>query len=230
MHEHMHHAPQAIESLSLLSALLLGFFSSSHCLVMCGGIAAAIGSRTEEHRLRTIIMFNGGRLFSYAILGLLVSFLGLWLQSQNHSFMQIMRTFAGIMLILMGLYVGRWSLLLTHFERVGQPVWNALRPVTKNFMGSSKLHHQLALGMLWGFLPCGLIYSVLTWTAANGDPMMGFLTMFFFGLGTLPALTAGTLFGNVITPWLHKPLTRKFAALLLITFGVWTALAVWGHS
>lgn len=230
MHEHMHHAPQAIESLSLISALLLGFFSSSHCLVMCGGIAAAIGSRTEQHRIRTILMFNSGRLLSYATLGLIVSLVGLWLQSQNHYLMQFMRTFAGIMLVLMGLYVGRWWLVLTRFEKVGQPVWNALRPITNGFMGSSKPHHQLGLGMLWGFLPCGLIYSALTWVAANGDPLMGFLTMFFFGLGTLPALTAGTLFGNIITPWLNKPFTRKLAALLLITFGVWTALAVWGHS
>lgn len=229
MHEHAHHLPTLVEPLSLVSALLLGFFSSSHCLVMCGGIAAAIGSRAEEHRLRTIVMFNGGRLLSYATLGLVVSVLGLWLQQQNHTFMLIMRTFAGIMLVLMGFYVGRWWLVLTRFERVGQPIWNALRPLTQAFMGSSKPQHQLALGMLWGLLPCGLIYSALAWVAASGDPLMGFLTMFCFGLGTLPALTAGTLFGNTITPFLNRPLTRKFAALLLITFGLWTALAIWIH-
>lgn len=230
MHEHAHHAATLIEPLSLLSALLLGFFSSSHCLVMCGGIAAAIGSRAEDHRIRTILMFNTGRILSYASLGLLVSFIGLWLKEQNHYFMQIMRTFAGIMLVLMGLYVGRWWLVLTRFERVGQPIWNALRPITKGFMGSVKPHHQFALGMLWGFLPCGLIYSALAWVAANGQPLMGFATMAAFGLGTLPALTAGTLFGNLITPWLSKPFTRKFAALLLITFGLWTTLVVWGHA
>lgn len=229
MHEHAHQLPTLIQPLSLLSALLLGFFSSSHCLVMCGGIAAAIGSRAEQHRVRTILMFNSGRILSYATLGLLVSFVGLWLQDQNHYFMMVMRTFAGVMLVLMGLYVGRWWLVLNRFERVGQPVWNALRPITKSFMGSVKPHHQLALGMLWGFLPCGLIYSALTWVAANGQPAMGFFTMAAFGLGTLPALAAGTLFGNIITPWLNKPFTRTFAALLLITFGLWTALAVWGH-
>lgn len=229
MHEHAHHIPTMVEPLSLISALLLGFFSSSHCLVMCGGIAAAIGAKAEQHKVRTILMFNGGRLLSYATLGLLVSFVGLWLQGQNHLFMLIMRTLAGVMLVLMGFYVGRWWLVLTRFERVGQPIWNALRPITRGFMGSVKPHHQLALGMLWGFLPCGLIYSALAWVAANGNPVMGFLTMFFFGLGTLPALTVGTLFGNAITPILNKPLTRTFAALLLITFGLWTALAVWIH-
>src|SRR5690554_7159055 len=118
MHEHMH---AMHEPLTLISALLLGFFSSSHCLVMCGGIAAAIGSRAEKNRIRTIMMFNGGRLISYSLLGLLVSFLGLWLQEQNHTLMLYMRTFAGVMLILMGFYVARWWMVLTQFERFGQP-------------------------------------------------------------------------------------------------------------
>lgn len=227
MHEHVH---SIHEPLSLLSALLLGFFSSSHCLVMCGGIAAAIGSRAEKHRVRTIIMFNGGRLISYSLLGLLVSLLGLWLQEKNHAFMLIMRTFAGVMLILMGFYVARWWMVLTRFERFGQPVWNALKPLTRHFMGSVKPHHQFSLGMLWGLLPCGLIYSALAWVAASGNPAMGAATMFAFGLGTLPALTAGTVLGNVITPWLNQPLVRKLAALMLIAFGLWTIAILWMHS
>src|SRR5690554_2196448 len=172
MHEHMH---SMHEPLSLISALLLGFFSSSHCLVMCGGIA-------------------------------------------------------GVMLILMGFYVARWWMVLTRFERFGQPLWNALKPLTRHFMGSVKPHHQFGLGMLWGFLPCGLIYSALAWVAASGNPVMGAATMFAFGLGTLPALTAGTLLGNIITPWLNKPMVRKFAALLLITFGLWTIAILWAHA
>lgn len=226
MHEHMH---AMVEPLSLISALLLGLFSSSHCLVMCGGIAASIGAHTQEHRLRTILLFNSGRILSYSLLGLGVSFLGLWLAAENHLFMQYLRTLAGIMLILMGLYVARWWMVLTRFERLGQPIWNSLKPLTRSFMGSHKVHHQFLLGMLWGFLPCGLIYSSLTWVAAHGQPLLGMATMAAFGIGTLPALMAGTLAGNFLMPWLNKPTSRKFAALLLITFGIWTILAVWLH-
>lgn len=226
MHEHLH---AMHEPLSLISALLLGFFSSSHCLVMCGGIAAAIGARADKNRLRTMLTFNFGRILSYSTLGLAVGFLGLWLKGTNHELMLILRTLAGVMLVLMGFYVGRWWMVLTRFEKVGQPIWNALKPITRGFMSSSKLHHQLALGMLWGFLPCGLIYSALTWVAANGEPFMGMATMAAFGIGTLPALMAGTLAGNTIMPWLNKPSVRKFAALLLITFGLWTSAVVWVH-
>lgn len=230
MHEHLHHTAQLIEPLSLLSAFLLGLFSSSHCLVMCGGIAAAIGARTENNqRLRTMLTFNLGRILSYSLLGLAVSFVGLWLKEQNHQLMLVLRTVAGLMLILMGFYVARWWMVLTRFERVGQPIWQALRPITQGFMGSTKMHHQLALGMLWGFLPCGLIYSSLTWVAANGQPLMGMATMAAFGMGTLPALLAGTFAGNVIMPWINRPKVRKFASLLLITFGIWTIAIVWVH-
>lgn len=218
------------EPLSLLTALLLGLFGSSHCLVMCGGIAAAIGARAGEHRLRTMLLFNSGRLLSYSLLGLLVSLAGLWLQSQHQTLMQGLRTVAAVMLILMGLYVARWWMLLTRFEQLGKPLWNLLQPLTRRFMGSVRPHHQLLLGMLWGFLPCGLIYSTLTWVAANGDPMTGALAMLAFGAGTLPALFAGTLAGNLLTPWLSHPHVRQLAAILLITFGVWTGSAVWLHS
>src|SRR5690554_7460231 len=99
---------------------------------------------------------------------------------------------------------------VTGVQTCALPIY-ALKPVTKRFIGSVKPHHQFSLGMLWGFLPCGLIYSALAWVAAEGNPTMGAATMFAFGLGTLPALTAGTLLGNVITPWLNKPIVRKLS-------------------
>ena len=93
--------------------------------------------------------------------------------------MLILRTIAGLMLILMGFAwrVGGWC--LTRFERVGQPV-ECPKTHHQQFYELDKLHHQLMLGMLWGFLPCGLIYSSLTWVAANGQPLSGMATMAAF--------------------------------------------------
>lgn len=194
---------------------------------MCGGIAAAIGSRTRHKRLQTLLLFNGGRLLSYTLLGAGVAVLGLWLQEQHHTLMLVLRTLAGAMLILMGFYVARWWMVLARFEHLGKPVWNALQPITRQFMGSIKPQHQFALGLLWGLLPCGLIYSTLAWVAANGEVRLGAAAMFAFGVGTLPALFAGTIAGNLITPWLNHPLFRQLAALFLIAFGLWTVGAVY---
>ncbi len=218
------------EPLSLLTALLLGLFGSSHCLVMCGGIAAAIGTRAGDKRLQTMLMFNSGRLFSYTLLGLLVGSAGLWLSGLHDSLMLILRTLAALMLILMGLYIARWWMVLTRFEQLGKPLWNALQPLTRRFMSSASPLDQLWLGMLWGLLPCGLIYSTLAWVAANAEPLTGSAAMFAFGVGTLPALFAGTLAGNIIAPWLSHPQVRQLAAVLLIIFGAWTGAAVWFHS
>ncbi|MAS23878.1 MAG: cytochrome biogenesis protein [Oceanospirillaceae bacterium] len=215
------------EPLSLLTAFLLGVFGSSHCVVMCGGISAAIGARAGEHRIRASLLFNSGRIFSYAIAGLIVSFAGLWLAQQNHILMLVLRSVAAIMLILMGLYVARWSMLLTRFEQVGNLLWKRLQPLTVRFMQSEKSSDQLLLGMLWGWLPCGLVYSTLSWVAANGDPLMGPLSMLAFGAGTLPALFATTLAGSMISGLSANTHVRRFAGLMLIVYGLWTGWSVW---
>ncbi|MDK2777624.1 MAG: sulfite exporter TauE/SafE family protein [Pseudomonadota bacterium] len=217
------------EPLSLLTAFLLGLFGSSHCLVMCGGIAAAIGSRAGEHRVSAALLFNSGRILSYAIAGTIVGALGLWLQSLNDSLMLALRTLAAVMLILMGLYVARWSSLLTHFEQLGNILWKRLQPLTGQMLKSSRVRDQFLLGMLWGWLPCGLIYSTLSWVAANGQPLTGALAMMAFGLGTLPALFAGTMAGSLLTPLLGNRHIRRLAGLLLIIYGLWTGWVVWFH-
>ncbi|MCD8521374.1 MAG: sulfite exporter TauE/SafE family protein [Saccharospirillaceae bacterium] len=216
-----------IEPLSLLTAFLLGLFGSSHCLVMCGGIAAAIGSNAGTQRIRVTLLFNTGRILSYSIAGLIVASAGLWLQSQHHWLMLLLRTLAALMLILMGLYIARWSLMLTRIEQLGQGIWKYLQPLTRCFMQSPRAIDRLWLGMLWGWLPCGLIYSTLSWVAANGQPLLGAAAMFAFGLGTLPALFASTLAANVLTPLLSDGRVRQIAGGLLIGFGLWTAASVW---
>lgn len=218
-----------IEPLSLLTALLLGLFGSTHCLVMCGGIAAAIGSQAGERRLQTALAFNSGRILSYTLAGALVGALGLWLQGLHDDLMLWLRTLAAIMLILMGLYVARWSMLLTRFEQIGSHVWKRLQPLTGRFMRSTAIKDQLLLGMLWGWLPCGLIYSTLSWVAANGQPALGAAAMFAFGLGTLPALFASTMAGSLLSTLLNHRHIRVLAGLLLIGYGLWTGWVVWVH-
>ena len=225
-----------IEPLSLLTALLLGLMGASHCLVMCGGIAAAASSSApntiatsgaKRSNISYLLLFNLGRILSYSIAGFLVSVAGLWLADSHHIAQLILRSIAGILLILMGFYVARWWMFLTRLESAGQFIWRYIQPLTRKLIPIRTQPQALALGLLWGWLPCGLIYSTLAWVAANGEPLMGALTMFSFGLGTLPGILAAGIFGQQLNALIAHHYFRQIAGSLLLGYGFWTLLAAW---
>jgi len=217
-----------IEPLSLVTAFLLGLMGASHCLVMCGGIAAAASSSSSGKRNHSfLLLFNLGRIVSYSIAGLIVSLLGLWLADSHQIAQQILRTIAGSLLILMGFYIARWWMLLTRLETAGQFIWRYLQPMTRKLIPIQTPSQALALGLLWGWLPCGLIYSTLAWVAANGQPVLGALTMLCFGLGTLPGILAAGLFAGQLNRFIQHKYFRHLAGMLLISYGIWTVMAIW---
>ena len=217
-----------IEPLSLITALLLGLMGASHCLVMCGGIAAAASSSSPgKTNYSFLLLFNLGRILSYTTAGLIVSLLGLWLADSHQIAQQVLRSISGVLLILMGFYVARWWMVLTRLETVGQFLWRYLQPFTRKLIPIQARPQALALGLLWGWLPCGLIYSTLAWVAANAQPGMGALTMFCFGLGTLPGILAAGIFARQLNAYIQHNYFRKFAGLLLMFYGSWTLLAIW---
>ncbi len=217
-----------IEPLSLVTAFLLGLMGASHCLVMCGGIAAAASSGSSGKRNHSfLLLFNLGRIVSYSIAGLIVSLLGLWLADSHQIAQQILRTIAGSLLILMGFYIARWWMLLTRLETAGQFIWRYLQPMTRKLIPIQTPSQALALGLLWGWLPCGLIYSTLAWVAANGQPVLGALTMLCFGLGTLPGILAAGLFAGQLNRFIQHKHFRHLAGILLISYGIWTVMAIW---
>lgn len=227
-----------IEPLSLLTAFLLGLMGASHCLVMCGGLAAAASKATHISRtgqknpasnsqLAFLLIFNLGRIISYAGAGLIVSILGLWLADSHHIAQQLLRSIAGILLVLMGFYIARWWMLLTRLESAGQFIWRYLQPLTRSLIPIKSKPQALALGLLWGWLPCGLIYSTLAWVAANAEPLMGAMTMLCFGLGTLPGVLAAGIFAQQLNRLVSHPYFRQLGGILLICYGAWTLLAIW---
>jgi sulfite exporter TauE/SafE len=217
-----------IEPLSLITAFLLGLMGASHCMVMCGGIAAAASSASpRKNSLSFLLLFNLGRITSYSIAGLIVSLLGLWLADSHQIAQQILRSIAGALLILMGFYIARWWMLLTRLESAGQLVWRYIQPLTRTLIPIKTKPQALALGLLWGWLPCGLIYSTLAWVAANGEPALGALTMFCFGLGTLPGVLAAGIFAQQLNRLISHQYFRQFAGVLLIFYGTWTLFAIW---
>ncbi|MBW0146573.1 sulfite exporter TauE/SafE family protein [Marinobacter arenosus] len=214
--------------LSYPSAFLIGLLGSSHCLGMCGGISASLSMALpvgKGFRLRQTLMllaFNAGRIASYAMIAALVAVLSTSAAHQWSELGWVLRTVAGLLLIAMGLSMGQWWQGIRYIEKVGTPVWQRLSPLTRRLLPVNHVGQALALGALWGWLPCGLIYTTLGWAALQPTVGSAALTMLFFGLGTLPSMLATGYAAGWIRKLQGQQLFRKVTGVLLIVFGVWT--------
>ncbi len=215
------------EGLSLFAALLIGLMGSSHCLGMCGGLSAALGAGSQGPRLLLSLGCNLGRLLSYTSLGLLLGLFGAGLSRHVPGARPLLQTLAGLLLIAMGLYLGRWWLGLNRLEAAGARLWRHLQPLSARLLPIRSLPAALGFGMLWGLLPCGLVYSTLGWALAAASPWHSALLMATFGLGTLPAMWATTLGGRGLRELARHPLWQRSAGIALILFGLWQLSLPW---
>ncbi len=208
----------------LLSALILGLLGGGHCLGMCGGLMGAltlaIPPEQRARRLRLLLAYNLGRILSYAAAGLLIGLAG-WAVASSPAAM-LLRVLAGLLLIAMGLYLAGWWSGLTRIEAVGRHLWRHLQPVASRLMPVSSLPRALLLGAVWGWLPCGLVYSTLLWASSQGSPGESALLMLAFGLGTWPVLLATGMAAERLTTLLRRRGVRIAGGLLVILFGIWT--------
>ncbi|MDH5301728.1 MAG: sulfite exporter TauE/SafE family protein [Gammaproteobacteria bacterium] len=214
------------ETLTYSAAFVLGLFGSLHCVGMCGGIVSAFSfSLKQMHtgpRVRLLLAYNGGRLLSYSLIGALLGSMTWLAHNQLQEISYYLRLFAGAMLVAMGLYLARWWLGLAHLEQAGQRIWKFIQPLGKKFLPVSNPAQALLLGTLWGWLPCGLVYSVTVWAAASMHAYQAALIMFCFGLGTLPAMLLTGHFAEQLRSFSQSQRNKRIAALLIISFGLWT--------
>jgi sulfite exporter TauE/SafE len=208
----------------LLSAFILGLLGGGHCLGMCGGLMGAltlaIPLEQRGRRLRLLLAYNLGRVLSYAATGLLVGVLGWAIASSPGA--TGLRVAAALLLIAMGLYLAGWWSGLTRIEQLGRGLWRLIQPVAGRLLPVSTVPRALLLGGLWGWLPCGLVYSTLLWAASQGNAAHSALLMLAFGLGTWPILLATGLAAERSTALLRKRGVRVAGGLLVILFGLWT--------
>ncbi|WP_372874713.1 sulfite exporter TauE/SafE family protein [Pseudomonas sp.] len=208
----------------LLSALILGLLGGGHCLGMCGGLMGAltlaIPAEQRAQRFQLLLSYNLGRILSYATAGLLLGMAG-WALASSPAAM-LLRVVAALLLIAMGLYLAGWWSGLTRIEALGRGLWRTIQPLTRRFMPVTSLPRALLLGGLWGWLPCGLVYSTLLWAASQGDALDSAALMLAFGLGTLPVLLATGMAAERMTALLRKQGVRMAGGLLVILFGLWT--------
>ncbi|WP_333983454.1 sulfite exporter TauE/SafE family protein [Ectopseudomonas khazarica] len=208
----------------LVSALILGLLGGGHCLGMCGGLMGAltlaIPPQQRARRLQLLLAYNLGRILSYSAAGLLLGLAGWAVRGSTAEV--VMRSLAALLLIAMGLYLAGWWSGLTRIEALGRGLWRHIQPLTRRFMPVSSLPRALVLGGLWGWLPCGLVYSTLLWASSQGDARVSALLMLAFGFGTWPVLLATGLAAERITALLRQRGIRMAGGLLVILFGLWT--------
>ncbi len=229
-----------------LSALLIGLWSTGHCLAMCGGLAVAAG-QTNRRQLNASVSQRGivlagwqlGRVLSYTLMGLMVGAFGAFFLAQAPVVIirQTAFVMANLMLIALGLHVAQLWSGIVQLERIGQIVWRWVQPLaTATLAPQTPSYPQpvketlraMRAGAIWGWLPCGLVYSMLVTASVSGSAASGALWMLAFGLGTMPALWMTSMASNRLTDQFRKPVVRKSAGLLIIAFGLWGLLRATG--
>lgn len=211
--------------LDFFSAFIIGLLGGGHCIAMCGGITTMLTSALPQDKtshIPYVLSYNIGRILSYSFIGAIAGFTSS-IAIKNLGFPIIaLKILAGVFLILLGLYIGQWLMWLTKVEYIGKKVWQVLSPFSKKLIPINSVKKSLLLGTLWGWLPCGLVYSTLTWSLASGNAVDGALIMTFFGLGTLPALLTVSFGVNQVKVLIQNFFFRKAMALCLIIYGIFT--------
>ena len=219
-----------VSDITLAGAFVVGIASTLHCVGMCGGIIGALSFGLPEpvrtHRWRIvpyISAYNLGRIISYAGIGALAGGLGAGLFSTispqyGH---QILVWLASIIMIGIGLYLAGAFPRFVYIEKLGSPLWKRLEPLGKKLLPVKSPVHAFVFGMIWGWLPCGMVYTALVWAISSGDALSGAALMFAFGAGTLPATMGAGIFSGWLTKVARIKALRVLAGAILIAMALW---------
>jgi len=207
-------------------AFTLGLFSTLHCWGMCGGIITALSlglpASVRDNPRRLLLFstaYNTGRITSYALAGLAAGLAGDLIRLTEQGFI-VLQWLAGVILIYAGLRLAGWAGNIVWLERVGHQLWRYLQPIGRPLMPIDRFHKAYLMGMVWGWLPCGLVYTALLLAAASGSSLSAALFMLAFGIGTLPGMIGAGFVGGSIRQWLQRQTLRYVVGVILITIGI----------
>jgi sulfite exporter TauE/SafE len=207
---------------SFLLMFLMGLLGGVHCVGMCGGVLGAL-SMGGAPRFRLHLAYNSGRILSYTLAGGIVGALGAGsvALAGQWPLRLVLLVFANLMLVALGFYLLGATRVLVLTERGGQRLWRRLQPLGKRFLPVRRVREAFPLGMIWGWLPCGLTYSVLATALGTGSAIEGGLLMLAFGLGTLPHLLLAGLLLARFRHWAQKPWARALAGSIALAYGLY---------
>jgi len=209
--------------LTITSVFIAGLLSGVHCAGMCGGIVGVVSMQVAGQRpaWHYQLVYNFGRIFSYIIAGVIVGAIGqggLALKSAA-PLQEILFALASSMMIIMGLYLAGVGQGVRYLEKAGSVIWKVIQPYTRRLLPVDSLSKALWLGTAWGWLPCGLVYTMLLTALAMGNAWQGGLIMLAFGLGTLPNLLALGLFYSSVKKFAQSRPVRLTAGIMVAGVG-----------
>jgi sulfite exporter TauE/SafE len=204
------------------AAFAAGLLGGVHCVGMCGGIVGTLALEARGPALARQAAYNLGRIGAYSAAGALAGFAGslayaggAWLAAQSAMFLV-----ANAVMILLGLYVAGFGRAILRLEAAGLPLWRRIQPVARRMLPIDSTARALGAGIAWGWIPCGLVYSMLALAAASGGAGEGACVMLAFGLGTVPNLLAAGLAAQRLTALRRAPWVRRTAGAAIAALGV----------
>ena len=216
-----------ISAAEALAALGMGLAGGGHCLGMCGGIASALSLGAASGAL-TNPAYHAGRLLSYTALGALLGFLAGRIDLAEWTLG--LRYLAGALLLAMGLAIAEWWRGIALLERAGARLWAPVQGFSGRLLPIRSPVQAAGLGLCWGLMPCGLIYSALAWSATAQSAFKAALLMLLFGIGTLPAMLATSLGAARVHRFLRRRGLKRLLGLGLILAGLWTLYITYEHG
>lgn len=213
------------QEITLFTLFLLGFFGGTHCVGMCGGLSSAFALQLPPHlnRFGLIVLLNSGRLASYVLIGALMGALSqtALLFDRTETLQTALFVAANVLLLLMGLYLSGVFAAAAKIENVGKPLWRRINPLLGRLLPLRSARASFAVGVLWGWLPCGLVYNASLYALGSGSAGKGALYLLAFGLGTLPNLLAMGVFAAQLKNLLQQRWVRLCAGLLVCAWALW---------
>lgn len=220
----------------MLTAFLIGWFGLPHCYGMCGSIVGALSMSLAPHirnqrgqLTKFVVIYGLGRITTYTFVGAISGLTGQIFASALRPLLigKILRILSGILLMIIGAYLAGWLPKLARLERIGDPLWQQLAPLARKLLPVRSYWQAWMFGVLWGFLPCGLVYSMLVVAALTGTVVDGAAYMLAFGLGTLPGLWLGGILANWLIRFNRTTWLKAAAGLVLIFSGL---ITIWTNS
>ncbi len=192
---------------------------------MCGGMAGALQMLMPPARSRRYVlqlMLGFGRISSYALTGAIFGGIGATMVGSTGLAPHWLQLFAGLMLFAMALYISRIWFGLLRLEKAGQALWRRLQPVSQKLLPLDTIFKAYLYGLCWGYLPCGLVYSALSWSLGSGSATQGAMWMALFGLGTLPAVLLAGQTADVLRRLQQQQWVRFGLAAVLAAYALQT--------
>ncbi|MFZ2311581.1 MAG: sulfite exporter TauE/SafE family protein [Methylobacter sp.] len=218
---------------SYLVAFTMGLFSSMHCIGMCGSIIGTLTlSLSPEIRSKKTLLlpfvfnYNIGRITSYTIAGALAGIIGALItmpisETIGHRLLQLL---SAAVMAGAGLYIAGWFPRFAYIEKIGLRFWKKIEPFGRKLIPVKTRTQAYLFGMVWGWLPCGLVYAALALAATAGDVSKSALTMLSFGLGTLPAVMGVGIMTGVLTRLSRMQRFKQAIGLFMIALALLAAL------